>query len=94
MTAGGSTVYVFNRRPHPNATRVFVNWLLGRDVQRELAKAMDQASRRQDITPSTPPDTIPVKGGIYITPQRENMVDDMKETTRLINTWRKDARGN
>ena len=94
MTAGGSTVYVFNRRPHPNATRVFVNWLLGRDVQRELAKAMDQNTRREDVTPSTPPDTIPVKGAIYITPQRENMVDYMKETTRLINTWRKDARGN
>jgi iron(III) transport system substrate-binding protein len=94
MTAGGSTVYVFNRRPHPNAARVFVNWLLGREVQHDLAKAMDQASRRHDVPATTPPDTIPIKGAIYITPQREDMVDYQNETTRLITEWRKEARGN
>jgi ABC-type Fe3+ transport system substrate-binding protein len=93
MTAGGSTVYVFNRRPHPNATRVFLGWLLSRDVQGRLAEAMDQASRRQDVTPTTPPDTIPVPGALYITPQREDMEAYQDETTRLIKEWREAGRG-
>ena len=28
MSTGGSTLYVYNKRPHPNATKVFINWLL------------------------------------------------------------------
>ena len=93
MTAGGSTVYVFNRRPHPNAARVFLGWLLSRDVQARLADAMDQASRRQDVSPTTPPDTIPMPGAIYITPQREDMEAYQDETTRLIKEWREAGHG-
>jgi hypothetical protein len=35
--------------PHSNATRVFVNWLLGRDGQEIFRRAMGVASRRLDI---------------------------------------------
>ena len=34
---------------HPNATKVFVNWLLGKEGQELHGKAMTQASRRLDV---------------------------------------------
>lgn len=36
-------------RPHPNATTVFVNWLLTKDVQTKIMKAVDLNSRRKDV---------------------------------------------
>ena len=39
MGTGGAGLYVYNKRPHPNATRVFVNWILSKDIQLGLAKA-------------------------------------------------------
>ena len=62
LSAGGSGVYVYNRRPHPAATRVFVNWLLSRDVQYQLAKVLDQRSRRQDVPETADAESIPEKG--------------------------------
>ena len=34
---------------HPNATKVFVNWLLGKEGQETYGKAMGQATRRLDV---------------------------------------------
>ena len=35
--------------PHPNATKVFVNWLLSKEGQEIYGKAMGQATRRLDV---------------------------------------------
>jgi ABC-type Fe3+ transport system substrate-binding protein len=35
--------------PHPNATKVFVNWLLSKEGQEVYGKAMGQATRRLDV---------------------------------------------
>jgi ABC-type Fe3+ transport system substrate-binding protein len=40
--------------PHPNATKVFVNWLLTRDVQAQIMKAVKLNSRRKDVAPAAP----------------------------------------
>jgi len=71
LSISGAGVYVFNRRPHPNATRVFINWLLSKDVQYGFAVATAQASRRQDVPHAGDPETKPIRGAKYITPQRE-----------------------
>jgi ABC-type Fe3+ transport system substrate-binding protein len=34
---------------HPNATKVFVNWLLSKEGQEVYGKAMGQATRRLDV---------------------------------------------
>jgi ABC-type glycerol-3-phosphate transport system substrate-binding protein len=89
MAGGGSGIYVFNKRPHPNATRVFVNWLLSRDVQHAMAKALDQASRRQDVPTTTEPDNTAVKGAKYFQPQREENEPLRDDTRKLIASWRR-----
>jgi len=92
LSAGGSTVYVYTRRPHPAATRVFVNWFLGRDVQYALAKVLQQRSRRQDVPETAEPDEIPQKGVKYFAPQREENIDRQEDNMKLVGELRKTAK--
>lgn len=48
-TAGSGILAVIKSRPHPNATKVFVNWLLGREGQEVWTKSMSQPTRRRDV---------------------------------------------
>jgi len=48
-TGGYGHLMVIKNPPHPNATRVFVNWLLGRDGQEIFGRGMGVGSRRLDI---------------------------------------------
>lgn len=41
---------MFNKRPHPAATRVFVNWLLSKDVQNDLAKVLEEVAAQVEDT--------------------------------------------
>ena len=89
MSIGGSTLYVFNKRPHPNATKVFINWLLTKDVQYGLAKAMIQNSRRKDVPSVTLPDETAVAGATYLENQREEYDAAAKEQRRIAAELRK-----
>lgn len=86
---GGSGLFVFKDRPHPNATRVFINWLLSKDVQYGMAKATEQASRRLDVPVTTAPDETPIKGATYLQPQREDSVQAMSAALALAAEDRK-----
>jgi ABC-type Fe3+ transport system substrate-binding protein len=46
---GSGVVTVVKNPPHPNATKVFVNWLLGKDGQEIYGKALHQGTRRLDV---------------------------------------------
>lgn len=49
------TVAVFDRRPHPNAANVYLNWLLSKSGQTSWVTHMARRnSRRLDVAPSTP----------------------------------------
>jgi len=48
-TGGSGNLVVIKEPPHPNATRVFVNWLLSRDGQEMFTKSLGQATRRLDV---------------------------------------------
>jgi len=89
---GGSALFVFKDRPHPNATRVFINWLLTKDVQYDMAKATEQASRRQDVPITTRPDETPVKGAQYVQPQREDVAPAVRQTVQLVRELRKSTK--
>lgn len=60
FSTGGGSLSLMNRAPHPNAARVFINWLLSRKGQIALQKLADPDdppnSRRIDI----PKDDVPV----------------------------------
>ena len=45
---------VLKNAPHPNATKVFVNWYLSKEIQEDIVKAywktgMEVVSRRTDV---------------------------------------------
>jgi iron(III) transport system substrate-binding protein len=46
---GSGVVTVVKNPPHPNATKVFVNWLLGKEGQELYGRAMVQGTRRLDV---------------------------------------------
>ncbi|MGE5305610.1 MAG: ABC transporter substrate-binding protein [Alphaproteobacteria bacterium] len=48
-TGGYGHLMVIKNPPHPNATKVFVNWLLGRDGQEIFGRSMGVGSRRHDV---------------------------------------------
>lgn len=47
---GSGVVAVVKNPPHPNAAKVFINWLLGKDGQEVYGKAMIQGTRRLDVS--------------------------------------------
>jgi ABC-type Fe3+ transport system substrate-binding protein len=49
VSGGYGHLTILKNPPHPNATRVFVNWLLSRDGQEVFARGMGVGSRRFEI---------------------------------------------
>jgi iron(III) transport system substrate-binding protein len=60
VTASFGSAMLLNRRPHPNAADVFLNWVLTKEGQTSWSKAMEHVSRRVDV----PTDHLPA----YIIP--------------------------
>jgi iron(III) transport system substrate-binding protein len=48
-TGGSGNLAIIKSPAHPNATRVFVNWILSRDGQEIVSRALGQATRRLDV---------------------------------------------
>jgi ABC-type Fe3+ transport system substrate-binding protein len=49
ISGGYGHLMILKNQPHPNATKVFVNWLLGRDGQEIFSRSMGVGSRRLDV---------------------------------------------
>jgi iron(III) transport system substrate-binding protein len=48
-SGGYGHLTILKNQPHPNATKVFVNWLLGKDGQEIFSRAMGVGTRRLDV---------------------------------------------
>ena len=90
LIAQGGSVSLLNRAPHPNAARVFINWLLSREgqvtAQRALAAYGSDAldSLRIDIPKDdVPPNNRRVEGVRYINLQDPSRLD-MRPIYKLI----------
>ena len=46
---GFGTVAVMKNAPHPNAAKVYINWLLGKEGQELYGRALTQGTRRLDV---------------------------------------------
>ncbi len=55
---------LFNRTPHPNAAKVYVNWLLSKEGQTIWAPASGYISSRLDVPTDHAPFRIPIPGSI------------------------------
>ena len=76
-----SVTGIFSEAPHPNAARVFTNWLLSRDIQEKL-KRFAHNSRRLDVSPADP-DKYPKPGVDYFYPQSEAAIAARETAVRL-----------
>ena len=46
---GFGTVAIMKNAPHPNATKVYINWLLSKEGQELYSRALTQGTRRLDV---------------------------------------------
>jgi ABC-type Fe3+ transport system substrate-binding protein len=49
VSGGSGNVAIIKGAPHPNATKVFLNWFLSQEGQETYSRAMGQATRRLDV---------------------------------------------
>jgi ABC-type Fe3+ transport system substrate-binding protein len=80
-------VGVVNRAPHPNAAKVYLNWLLSRDGQLDWSRATGVGSRRTDIPTDHLPDYVVPRPGVkYQQSWKEALVDLKEEVMELLRT--------
>jgi iron(III) transport system substrate-binding protein len=86
-STGYGIASIFNRPVHPNAAKVFVNWLLSREVQIGLANATAQRSRRSDVP--APANAVEIRPGAqYVNVQREDYAEVRQAVIRLATKLR------
>ncbi len=54
LSIGFGSIQVLKQAPHPNASKVFVNWLLTQKTQSQIAKTVAVNSLRLDASPGNP----------------------------------------
>ncbi len=85
LTGGTSTISVINKAPHPNATKVYLDWLLGHDAQLAWAKASGFASRRLDVPRDfIDPAMLPGEGVPYQPNYKEEYVSKGPEAVEFV----------
>ena len=81
MSTGFGTVSMMDHAPHPNAARVYVNWLLSKAGQTEWG-ATGHNSRRLDV-PHPDPASFPVAGAEYRADQSEAAIPSREQAADL-----------
>ena len=64
LSSSSSGLGLFNRAPHPNAAKVYINWLLSKEGQTEFAVASGYISSRLDVPTDHAAWRTPIPGGI------------------------------
>jgi ABC-type Fe3+ transport system substrate-binding protein len=86
-TGGSGNLAVIKAPAHPNSTKVFVNWLLGREGQEIVSRALGQATRRLDVDTRflresgtiAAKDVMSVNDFLQIENQSEEKLDKVRE---------------
>ena len=80
--AGFGCVQMMERAPHPNAARVYINWLLGQKAQEAYARVAKRNSRRTDATPGNP-EFAARKVDTYLNAQAEDQMQVRFKVTAI-----------
>jgi iron(III) transport system substrate-binding protein len=87
VSGGSGHLTIIKNPPHPNATRVFTNWLLSKEGQETFSKALGQATRRLDVDThglkefgvTAAKDTITLEQYYKLENQSEKKVNELRE---------------
>ncbi len=91
LTQGYALLCAFNQSPHPNAQKLFVNWILSREGNSILAQASGYASTRVDgSTDGILPILIPKEGDVNVYKKYDflSFKNEMMEKAKGIFTGR------
>ena len=86
-TGGSGNLAIIKAPAHPNATKVFVNWILSREGQEIVTKALGQATRRLDVDTKwlrdagviAAKDGMSLKDFLQVENQSEEKLDKVRE---------------
>jgi iron(III) transport system substrate-binding protein len=85
LTSGFGTVVVPSRAPHPNAVKVYLNWLLSQEGQTQWTRAQGYPSRRVDApTHHVRPGVVPKPGYPYFKSYDEQSVHTKEEISQFL----------
>ena len=79
----GNGVHLFNRAPHPNAAKLFINWLLSKEGQTIWSRNTGSNSRRTDVPPVNH-EAVPAPGKKYYESGKEENFDEVFKSQKLI----------
>lgn len=86
MSTSPGVVTLLKNAPHPNAAKLFSNWILSREAQTEFSRAQDTASRRLDVSAGhLAPERQPRKEVRYF---KDTDEDFWKRHEELLNKFR------
>jgi ABC-type Fe3+ transport system substrate-binding protein len=91
-TGGSGNLAVIKAPAHPNSTKVFVNWLLGREGQEIVSRSLGQATRRLDVDTRflreygtiAAKDVMSVNDFLQIENQSEEKLDKVREPATKV----------
>jgi len=82
--SGGDQVGLFNHAPHPNAAKIFVNWIATKEGNEIFGQALGMVPARNDTDESSfLPQIIPQPGVDYFDPYGWEFTVTTKEQVRL-----------
>lgn len=81
LTSGFGNVVLINRAPHPNAAKVYINWLLSQDGQKAYVAATNLNSRRLDV--QGPAATAPDPKVKYQDMQKEEYLPNLDAAKKI-----------
>lgn len=85
LTAGVAAVGVVNQPPHPNATKVYLDYLLSREGQTTVSQGIGYVSRRLDVpSDHLPAYVIPKPGVAYQENHKEPYFVIREEVSEFI----------
>jgi len=87
--SGSGNVVLLKNPAHPNATKVFLNWLLSKDGQTALVKALGQPTRRFDVETKWTREFGHVAAKEVMTPEKYDELENGSE--EIVNKYRKPA---
>jgi len=79
---GGEVVALYNKAPHPNAAKLFMNWILTKEGQAAWATNNSVNSARKDV-PIVDPDTAPGTGQL-MDPTNEELIPEITATQEFL----------
>ena len=86
ISSASGHIVAFKNTPHPNATKVYLNWFLSRDGQSVWQKLTGRNSFRTDIPKdmiANPEQQIPKEGGRYLVSSL-SQYEDVKPLRKLV----------